>query len=71
MVKVLLYRTFQIIVPHFHAKRYEKSHKDIPYKVCIIHINKKGPLSEPLYYFCLQTWLPTVQLVLQADWQDV
>ncbi len=33
--------------------------------------NKKGPLSEPLYYFCLQTWLPTVQLVLQADWQDV
>ena len=25
----------------------------------------------PLHYFCLQTWLPTVQLVLQADWQDV
>lgn len=22
-------------------------------------------------YFCLQTWLPTVQLVLHADWQEV
>ncbi len=22
-------------------------------------------------YFCSQLWLPTVQLVLHADWQDV
>ena len=43
----------------------------MPYNVCLYNINKKGPLSEPLHYFCLQTWLPTVQLVLQADWQDV
>ena len=33
--------------------------------------NKKESHRLSFYYFCLQTWLPTVQLVLQADWQEV
>ena len=41
--------------------------------VCNLYIHKKKRAIAALHfnYFCLQTWLPTVQLVLQADWQEV
>lgn len=35
-----------------------------------MHKKKREPKAL-FHYFCLQTWLPTVQLVLHADWQDV
>ena len=38
--------------------------------VYITYIKKESHRLS-FYYFCLQTWLPTVQHVLQADWQEV
>ena len=46
-------------------------------QLSIYPIYEKRPIRRQVfyvpeeYYFCLQTWLPTVQDVLHADWQEV